>query len=86
MHLTDSPRPSNGRLRVRMEFTVIPKGRTVSGFLTDKKIATLKVLLRERFGTKGEQAARDWMTQCAQDQIDADYARSREEKGGGDAA
>jgi hypothetical protein len=52
------------RTRVRMEYTAYPK-KGARGFLLDKKLTTLRVLLKERLGAAADDALNDWLMETA---------------------
>lgn len=63
------------RTRVRLEFTAVPRGKTI-GFQVDKKITALRVLMSERFGADGLRTFEDWLLYCAADQNSTDLRKT----------
>lgn len=57
------------RTRVRLEYTAYPK-RGAAGFLLDKKLTALRVLLKERLGEAADIALNDWLMMTAVSQTE----------------
>lgn len=64
------------RTRVRLEFTAFPRPfPQAPGFMVDKKITALRVLLTERLGEDGSKALSDWLIMCALEQQTLEVSR-----------
>ena len=61
------PEPPLRRTRVRLEFTVAPRGSGLS-YRTSPKLSFLCKLLEEKFGPEAKVAFRDWMRWTAMEQ------------------
>lgn len=66
----------SNRVRVRLEFTVIPKPRgNGHGMVIASKLSFLRKLLNEKFGPDAAAAFDDWLLWCAQEQEEKKRAK-----------